>query len=70
MLSSTALWDDKVCMKTHARTQDTHARDGHSTLGKTKTTIHHLTIMLSTSQNVLFPGRNHLLTSGADDPTL
>ena len=24
--------------------------------------------MLSTSRNVLFPGHNHLLTSGVDDP--
>ena len=29
-----------------------------------------LSIMLSTSKNVLFPGHNHLLTTGADDPTL
>ena len=26
--------------------------------------------MLATSKNVLFPGHNHLLTTGADDPTL
>ena len=26
--------------------------------------------MLSTSNNVLFPGHNHLLTTGADDSTL
>ena len=25
--------------------------------------------MLSASKNVLFPGHNHLLTTGADDPT-
>ena len=25
--------------------------------------------MLATSKNVLFPGHNHLLTTGADDPT-
>ena len=39
------------------------------TLGK-KATIHQLTTMLSTSKNVLFPGHNHLLTTGADDPSL
>ena len=39
------------------------------TLGK-KNTIHQLTTMLSTSKNVLFPDHNHLLTTGADDPTL
>ena len=38
-------------------------------LGK-KATIHQLTIMLSTFKNDLFPGHNHLLTSGADDPSL
>ena len=26
--------------------------------------------MLATSKNVLFPGRNHLLTTGTDDPSL
>ena len=35
-----------------------------------KTTIHHPTTMLSTSENVLLPGHNHLLTTGADDPSL
>ena len=35
-----------------------------------KATIQKLTTMLTTSKNVLFPGPNHLLTTGADDPTL
>ena len=26
--------------------------------------------MLDTPKNVLFPGRNHLLTTGTDDPSL
>ena len=26
--------------------------------------------MLATSKNILFPGHNHLLTTGIDDPTL
>ena len=26
--------------------------------------------MLATSENVLFPGHNHLLTTGTDDPSL
>ena len=39
------------------------------TLGK-KATIHQLTTMLCTFKNVLFPGHNHLLTTGADGPTL
>ena len=34
-----------------------------------KATIHQVT-MLATSENVLFPGYNHLLTTGSDDPTL
>ena len=35
-----------------------------------KATIHQVITMLATSKNVLFPGHNHLLTTGADDPTL
>ena len=35
-----------------------------------KATIHQLTTMLFTSKNVIFPGHNHLLTPGADDPLL
>ena len=34
-----------------------------------KATIHQLITMLSTSKDVLFPGHNHLLTTGADDPS-
>ena len=42
----------------------------HNTaLGK-KATIHQVSTMLATSKNVLFPGHNHLLTTGADDPSL
>ena len=39
------------------------------TLGK-KATIHQVTTILTTSKNVLYPGQNHLLITGADDPTL
>ena len=39
------------------------------TLGK-KATIHQLTTMLDTFTNVLFPGHNQMLTTGADDQTL
>ena len=35
-----------------------------------KATIHQVTAMVSTSKNVLFPGDNHQLTTGADDLTL
>ena len=35
-----------------------------------KATIHQVTTMLATSKNVLFPGHNYMLTTGADDPTL
>ena len=34
------------------------------------TTIHKVTTMLATSKNVLFPGHNHVLTTGTDDPSL
>ena len=37
-------------------------------LGK-KATFHQVT-MLATSTNVLFPGHNHLLTTGTNDPSL
>ena len=33
-------------------------------------TIHQVTIMLATSKNVLFPGHNHLLTTGINNLTL
>ena len=35
-----------------------------------KATTHQVTNMLATSKNVLFPGHNHLLTTGTDDSTL
>ena len=35
-----------------------------------KAPIHQVTTILSISKNVLFPGHNHLLTSGIDDPIL
>ena len=35
-----------------------------------KATLHQLTTMLAISKNLLFPGHNHLLTTGADDATL
>ena len=35
-----------------------------------KATIHQVTTILSTSGNVLFPGHNHLLATGADGPSL
>ena len=37
---------------------------------KTNSTIHQVSTMLATSKNVLFPGCNHLLTIGTDDPSL
>ena len=43
--------------------------EGDQALGK-KATIHQVTTMLATSKNVLFPGHNHLVTTGTDDPWL
>ena len=40
-----------------------------STLHK-KAAIHPVTTILATSKNVLFPGHNHLLITGAANPTL
>ena len=33
-------------------------------------TIHQVTTILATSKTVLFPGHNHLLTTGTYDPSL
>ena len=35
-----------------------------------KATNHQVTTLLDTSKNVLFPGHNHLLTTGTDDLSL
>ena len=35
-----------------------------------KATIHQVTTMLVTSENALFPGHSHLLTTSTDDPLL
>ena len=35
-----------------------------------KITMYQVNTMLATSENVLFPGHNHLLTTGTDDSTL
>ena len=35
-----------------------------------KATVHQVTAMLSTSKYALYPDHNHLLTTGADDPSL
>ena len=35
-----------------------------------KNNIQQVTTMLATSKHVLFPGHNHLLTTGTDDQTL
>ena len=42
----------------------------HKLALRKKATIHQVTAMLTTSKNVLFPGHNHLLTTGIEDPTL
>ena len=41
----------------------------HETLHK-KATIHQVTTLQDTSKHVLFPGHNHLLTTGTDGPSL
>ena len=53
-----------------SRDEQTATHTGQTIYCATKTTIHQLTTMLTTSKNVLFPGHNHLLTTGIDDPTL
>ena len=48
--------------------QSTTARGPQSSHCAKKATIHQVTTMLTTSKNVLFPGHNHLLTTGTDKP--
>ena len=45
-----------------------HKQNAHTKSTVQKATIHQVTTMLATSKNVLFPGHNHLLTTGTDDP--
>ena len=52
---------EKVVQTLHARQYMSQCKKG---------TIHQITTMLATSKNVLFPGHNYLLTTGADDPTI
>ena len=63
----TCLYVKYLCIGDYVVLEFYHDLSG--ALGK-KATIHHLTTMLATSINVLFPGHNHLLTTGIDDPTL
>ena len=35
-----------------------------------KATMYQVTTMLAVSKYILFPGHNHLLTNGIDDPTV
>ena len=50
----------------HIKNPDANAK---ATLGQ-NATIHQVTTVLDTSKNVLFPGPNHLQTTGVDDPSL
>ena len=42
----------------------------HKSYTGEKATMHQVTTMVATSKNVLYVGHNHLLTTGANDPTL
>ena len=55
--------DDSICMDSQQKPTFGFCLNSAS-LGK-KATIHQVSTMLSTSRNVLFPGHNHLLTTGA-----
>ena len=46
-----------------------HNRHSDASLRK-KTTIHQVTAMLATFKNGLFPGHNHVITTGTDNMTL
>ena len=43
---------------------------GHIDCTKSHYPLVHVDTMLGASENVLFPGHNHLLTTDTDDPTL
>ena len=68
---------NKIC----ERNRERHLKSGHFTMHSfsflscisslcKKNTIHQVTTILATSENVLFSGLNHLLTTSVDDPTL
>ena len=67
-----------VMLVIRAITREVHADTLHSmqlsagtfTTKKQQLTIHQVISMLATSKDILFPGHNHLLTTGTDDPTL
>ena len=61
-LKITSIWSGKI--------SQTSQELGWRKAQRKKATIHQLTTMLSTFKNVLFPGHNHLQTTGVDDPTL
>ena len=46
------------------------SEDIYSVALRKKATIHQVTTMRPTSLNALFPGHNHMLTTGTDDLTL
>ena len=46
-----------------------HKTQTQSYFSAKKAIIHQVTTMLATSENVLFPGHNHLLTTSTDDLT-
>ena len=60
----------KICCKQLTLTVTCPCTSITCTTQRKKATIHQQTTMLSTSKNVPFPGHNHLLTTGADDPSL
>ena len=57
------------CLVSHTDSASSWTSDMMHTAQK-KTTIDQVTTMLAPSKSVLFPGHNHLLTTGADDPAL
>ena len=70
MIYPLIMYDNQVCTEylVGTRTERRHSFK-HVALSK-KATIHQVTTMLATSKHVLFPGHNHLLTIGADNPSL
>ena len=59
-----------MALKSNITCTDTPVALWEGITGQKSHYIHQLTTMLPTSNNILFPGHNHLLTTGADDPSL
>ena len=59
-----------LCARSHQGPHLTSNEQAAILTLRQKVTINQVTTMLVTSKNVLFPGHNHLVTTGTNDPSL